>query len=108
MRAGLLDHIEALPATRPLPRLRLPIDPSCGMCGQPYKVDFTVPDAIWPAIVPAELQHNVVCLYCFDELAHQAGAAYLSDIDFFFLGRADACDPTVVPLPRSSPEDDAS
>jgi hypothetical protein len=60
---------------------------TCKACGRPDKFDFHVPDEVWAAVVPPELANKVVCLYCFDEFAHQRQVAYASHIHtLYFAG----------------------
>ena len=77
------------PSYRPLPRLRVPMQQTCKMCGQPDKFNFDVPDDVWRSVVPTEFQHLVVCLYCFDEQAAIRGVSYASQLrEVCFAGRA--------------------
>jgi hypothetical protein len=58
---------------------------TCKACGEPHKFCFQVPDEIWVAVVPAELQNRVVCLHCFDDFAYEKGikyAAHLAELCF--------------------------
>src|SRR3990167_10679689 len=62
---------------------------TCKVCGRSDKFDFSLPDAVWAAAVPAEYRSRVVCLYCFDEFAAQAGVAYgASPREGYFAGDA--------------------
>jgi len=57
----------------------------CGVCGEHTDYDYTVHDAFWARIVPAELQLGVVCLSCLDELALDCGdtlAGNLTKVQF--------------------------
>lgn len=49
---------------------------TCKACGRPDKFDFSLPDDVWAAVVPADLVNRVVCLGCFDEYAREAGVDY--------------------------------
>ena len=72
----------------PHQRTRVPLQQTCKACGQPDKFDFHVPDEIWDAVVPPALRTRVVCLYCFDEFAHERGIEYADHIaGLWFAGR---------------------
>jgi hypothetical protein len=43
----------------------------CKICFHVNRVGFNVPEEIWRAVVPAELQKSVVCLDCFSRLADE-------------------------------------
>jgi len=60
----------------------------CKICGKRNKMDFTVPDEIWAAIIPPQFQNRVVCLACFDSFASMRGIDYADRIDrnFYFAG----------------------
>ena len=65
-----------------------PQQQTCKSCGQPDKFDFCVPDDIWEAIVPPNLQNRVVCLYCFDDYAREQGVDYADSLrTMYFAGR---------------------
>ena len=70
---------------------------TCKICGQPDKLDFTVPDAIWRAVVPAQFHDRVVCLYCFDEKAREHNVDYAASLStVYFAGRGAAFEFRVV------------
>jgi hypothetical protein len=60
----------------------------CKVCGKRDKLDFTVSDEIWKAIVPEPYQKDIVCLACFDALASQRGVDYADAIEkeIYFCG----------------------
>jgi len=61
---------------------------TCRVCGRPDKFDFHVPDSLWAVVVPAEYRNRVVCLYCFDEFAHQQGVEYAAGLrTLYFAGK---------------------
>ena len=60
---------------------------TCKVCGRPMKLDFHVSDELWDKIVPEEYRNSAVCLYCFDEFAHQAGVHCVVD-KIVFAGNA--------------------
>jgi hypothetical protein len=57
---------------------------SCKVCGYSDKFDFHVPDAIWKQVVPVRYENNVVCLPCFDNLAHQKGIDYSDSLEVLY------------------------
>lgn len=57
---------------------------TCKACGYRDKFDFTVPDEVWKAVVPPRLQNRVVCLSCFDNLAHLQGINYAAHISVLY------------------------
>jgi len=60
---------------------------TCKACGRPDKFDFTVPDDVWAAVVPAFLRNRVVCLTCFDDFARAAAVDYSGAIrTLYFAG----------------------
>ena len=60
---------------------------TCKVCGRPDKFDFTVPDDVWRRVVPPSFQNRVVCLYCFDDFAREAGESYADAIStLYFAG----------------------
>lgn len=68
-------------------RPREPLQQTCKACGQPDKFDFHVPDDIWSAVVPRELQTRAVCFYCFDEYARESNVEYAAHIStLYFAG----------------------
>lgn len=70
---------------------------TCKICGQPDKIDFTVPDEIWLAVVPRDFQGEVVCLYCFDESARENNVDYAASLNtLYFAGRGAAFEFRVV------------
>lgn len=62
----------------------------CKACGHRDKFNFTVPDEIWAAAVPAELQNKVVCLACFDDFAAERRVDYATRLSssLWFAGAA--------------------
>ena len=52
----------------------------CKACGRPDYWNFDVPDTLWAAIVPNELQNRVVCLQCFDAFALERGVKYAASL----------------------------
>lgn len=48
----------------------------CKVCGVADGIDFTVPDNVWEAVTAPRFNNNVVCLSCFDHMAHQRGVYY--------------------------------
>ena len=60
---------------------------TCKACGRPDKFDFHVPDEVWEAVAGAEYMNKVVCLGCFDAMAHQKGVDYARSLEsLFFAG----------------------
>ena len=60
---------------------------TCRLCSRPDKFDFTVPDAVWSAVVPPPFSEGVVCLFCFDALAEMRGVTYADDLtELWFAG----------------------
>lgn len=60
---------------------------TCKACGRPDKFNFNVPDSIWEAVVPEHLKDRVVCLYCFDGFAREAGVWYAASMGtLYFAG----------------------
>lgn len=60
---------------------------TCKACGRPDKFDFHVPDDVWNRVVPVHLRDHVVCLYCFDEFAREAGESYADSVKtLYFAG----------------------
>ena len=71
------------------PSARARMIPHCKACGRPDKFDFYVPDEVWRAALPPHLHNRVVCLYCFDEFACQAGVEYGPTVHaLYFAGEA--------------------
>lgn len=48
----------------------------CKVCWNADGFNFHVPDEVWRAVVPPELQQLVVCLRCFDDFAQEKGVDY--------------------------------
>lgn len=64
---------------------------TCKACGRPDKFNFDVPDHVWRAVVPVELQTRVVCLACFDTFARKNNVDYAASLRaVFFAGDAAA------------------
>lgn len=64
-----------------------PMRQTCKECYRQDKFDFSVPDDVWAAVVPAELVNRVVCLACFDEFARRKGVDYAGALTtLFFAG----------------------
>lgn len=62
---------------------------TCKVCWQPHRLNFSVPDAIWAAIVPEHHRGLVVCLDCFDAFAAECGIAYAGQLsELYFAGEA--------------------
>ena len=60
---------------------------TCKICGAIDKFDFNIPEGIWKAVVPLELQNKVVCLTCFDDLARKKGIKYAGSLHkLYFAG----------------------
>jgi hypothetical protein len=61
----------------------------CKVCGRPDKFNFHVPDDIWDEVIPQKFRNKVVCLCCFDELAHSKGIKYHNHLDneLYFAGK---------------------
>jgi hypothetical protein len=60
---------------------------TCKVCGRPDKFDFNVPADVWANIVPKKFRNHVVCLYCFDDFAHDKGADYAASLrEVWFAG----------------------
>jgi len=60
---------------------------TCKACQQPDKFDFSVTDELWARVVPEPYLDHVVCLYCFDEFAREAGVPYADAIGtLYFAG----------------------
>lgn len=52
----------------------------CKACRRPSAVGFSVPDAVWAAVVPAGV--NVLCLGCFTTLADETLVPWDRAIEF--------------------------
>jgi hypothetical protein len=62
---------------------------TCKCCLRPDGFSFHLPDDVWNRIVPEEYRNRVLCLFCFDRFALEAGADYTSYIsDMMFVGDA--------------------
>ena len=60
----------------------------CKVCWSANGFCFQVPDDIWEAVLPVELQCRVVCLACFDAIASEKNIEYASYIEqLCFAGR---------------------
>lgn len=60
---------------------------TCKVCGNVDKMDFTVPDSVWEAVIPPTFQSNVVCLACFDDFAKTQGIEYSHHLkELYFAG----------------------
>lgn len=60
---------------------------TCKFCGRPDKFDFNIPKDLWIQVVPPELHNNVVCLYCFDDFAHNNKIDYADHLrTLYFAG----------------------
>lgn len=60
---------------------------TCKVCNRPDKFDFNVPEEIWTAVVPEQYRGRVVCLYCFDDFAHEKGIRYADHLrTIYFAG----------------------
>lgn len=53
---------------------------TCKACGHQDKFDFHVPSDLWKRVVPSWLRNRVVCLYCFDEFAHERNIDYAASL----------------------------
>lgn len=74
-----------------------PHQQTCKACGRADKFNFNVPDALWDAVVPAELRNRVVCLACFDQFARERGVDYAGSIQtLYFAGDRAAMEFTCV------------
>jgi hypothetical protein len=62
----------------------------CKACWNTDGFDFSVPDKVWEAVVPAPLRDHVVCLRCFDDFAADRGIDYSGDLhtNLYFAGDA--------------------
>jgi len=60
----------------------------CKVCWHADGFDFHVPNDIWAAVLPADLQNHVVCLRCFDDFAAERGIEYQDYLgaDLYFAG----------------------
>lgn len=59
----------------------------CKVCGCRDKFDFTVPEAVWKAVIPPKYQNRVVCLACFDDFAKKNEVDYATSIKtLYFAG----------------------
>ena len=60
----------------------------CKCCGLPDRFNFNVPDELWTMIVPVALRNHVICLSCFDDLAHKHQIEYAPALSIlYFAGR---------------------
>jgi hypothetical protein len=85
---GVAEMCVESQAIFPRKRPSVLLQQTCKACGQPDKFDFNVPDEIWRAVVPAALQTRAICLYCFDEFAHDNHVDYAGHItQLYFAGR---------------------
>lgn len=60
----------------------------CKVCWHADGFNFNVPDWLWTAVIPADLQDHVVCLRCFDDFAVGQGIDYQDHLDpeLYFAG----------------------
>lgn len=71
----------------PSDRRRTAHQTTCKVCGRAEKFDFVVSDSVWRSVVPHDFLSKVVCLYCFDELAREAGIRYAQSVSaVYFAG----------------------
>ena len=63
---------------------------TCKACGQPDKFDFTLPDEVWRAILPAAFWDRVVCLFCFDEYARERNIDYADSLSMLYFAGSKA------------------
>ena len=60
----------------------------CPSCGCEDYWNFRVPDEVWRAVVPNELQSGPVCLQCFDKFALNRAVKYAEKLkDLYFAGQ---------------------
>ena len=64
---------------------------TCKVCGRPDKFDFHVPDTIWLVVVGEQYSNRVVCLPCFDTLAHAKGIDYARSLQALYFAGERAC-----------------
>lgn len=87
---------------------------TCKCCGRPDGFNFYVPTGVWEAVVPEKLRGRVVCLLCFDRLAHQINFDYTQHISgVMFVGDVGHLDLSISrrlwvnqPIQSSSPAGD--
>lgn len=53
---------------------------TCKVCKREDYWNYSVPDDLWHAIVPANLQSGVVCLGCFDRFAAERKIEYAGSV----------------------------
>lgn len=80
---------------------------TCKLCNRRDKFNFHVPDDIWESVVPPHLQNRVICLDCFDSLAHSRKIDYACSLtNLYFVGeQAIFVFRAVSAYPKSSDED---
>lgn len=61
---------------------------TCKVCGRPDYFNFHVSSETWWAVVPKVLLDTVVCLACFDMLAHKRGIDYSADLQTLYFSGA--------------------
>jgi len=75
--------------------LRLP----CSLCDQRPYFDYTVTDEVWKKVTPKEYRLGVLCLSCFDLLAHRQEVNIAQDIlqvQFTGIGKTVCFSPTFI------------
>ena len=55
----------------------------CKICWHVNPVGFSVPDAVWEAVVPLQFRSNVLCILCFARLADEKLIPWDEDIKFY-------------------------
>jgi hypothetical protein len=60
----------------------------CRICWHENPIGFTVPDAVWTAVVPGTLRRHVICIACFARLADARLVVWEEEIQLFPVSRA--------------------
>ena len=77
----------------------------CKVCGCADKLNFSVDDETWKAIIPPRYQNRVVCLACFDDFAKKRDIDYLPTLKaIYFAGDGAAFELTPVRLASPFPK----
>lgn len=79
----------------------------CPSCGCEDYWNFRVPDEVWRAVVPSELQTGPLCLQCFDKFAVKRAVQYAQNLkELYFAGQMAAFRFAVVDASGGSAEAD--
>jgi len=55
----------------------------CHLCNKINSVGFWVPNKVWKAVVPKNLQESVLCIACFTDFADERLIEWDEEIAFF-------------------------